>query len=116
MVAMPNYAERRLTHQMRLVELRFGASIAELMRRLRREGLNAVQVADRLDIPYGTLHRWLVRFELNDASLIRRALEASDERPPGTGSASNHESIQLAPGDGPPAGGGVRNDQLEAGR
>lgn len=59
---------------MRLVELRFGCSVPDLLRLLRVEGLNAGEVAERLDVPYSTLHRWLVRFELNDASLIRRAL------------------------------------------
>jgi DNA-binding IclR family transcriptional regulator len=73
---MPNYAERRLTPQMQLVELRFGSSLPDLLRQLRTDGLNAVQVADRLDIPRGTVHRWLVRFDLNDASLVRRALRA----------------------------------------
>src|SRR6266700_615127 len=74
MRAMPHYAERRLTHQMRVVELRFGTSVPILLRELRIEGLNGVQVAGRLDIPYGTLRRWLVRFGLDDASLIRRGL------------------------------------------
>jgi len=74
---MPNYAERRVTHQMRVVELRFGASVPGLLRRLRAEGLNGVQVARRLDIPTGTARRWLVRFGLDDASLIRSALRAA---------------------------------------
>ncbi len=77
---MPNYAERQLTHQMRLVELRFGTPVPDLLRDLRTDGLNVGQVADRLDVPYSTLRRWLVRFDLNDASLIRRALKGG-ERP-----------------------------------
>jgi Homeodomain-like domain len=72
---MPNYAERRSTPQMRLVELRFGSSVPDLLRELRVEGLNVGEVAERLDVPYSTLRRWLVRFELNDASLIRKALQ-----------------------------------------
>lgn len=77
---MPNYAERRPTHQMRLVELRFGSSVPDLLRQLRTEGLNAGQVAERLDIPYSTLRRWLVRFDLNDSSLIARALRSGPGR------------------------------------
>jgi len=72
---MPNYAERRLTPQMRLVELRFGSSVPDLLRQLRAEGLNTGQVANRIDVPYSTLRRWLVRFDLNDASLIRTGLQ-----------------------------------------
>ena len=34
---MPNYAERR-THQMRLIELRFGSPVPDLLRQLREEG------------------------------------------------------------------------------
>jgi DNA-binding IclR family transcriptional regulator len=67
-----------MTHQMRLIELRFGSSVPELLRQLRMEGLNTGQVAERLDIPYSTVHRWMVRFDLNDASLIRRALQAGE--------------------------------------
>lgn len=63
-----------MTHQMRVVELRFGSSVPDLLRQLRTEGLNACQVAARLDVPPSTVHRWLVRFDLNDASLIQRAL------------------------------------------
>jgi hypothetical protein len=66
---------------MRLVELRFGSSVPDLLRQLRTEGLNAGQVAERLDVPYGTLHRWLIRFELDDSSLIRRALRTGDGGP-----------------------------------
>ena len=78
---MPNYAERRLTHQMRLVELRFGSPVPDLLRRLRTEGLNAGQVARRLDIPHSTVQRWLVRFDLNDTSLIRSALRGGVGEP-----------------------------------
>jgi hypothetical protein len=75
---MPNYAERRATHQMRLVELRFGSSLPDLLQQLRTEGLNTGQVAARLDVPPSTVHRWLVRFGLNDASLVRRALRTGE--------------------------------------
>jgi hypothetical protein len=81
MVVMPNYAERRLTHQMRLVELRFGSSVPDLLRQLRNQGLNAGQIAERLEIPYSTVHRWLVKFDLNDASLVRRALRSGAGEP-----------------------------------
>ena len=61
---------------MRLVELRFGSSVPDLLRQLRTAGLNAGQVAERLEIPYSTAHRWLVRYDLDDASLVRRALRS----------------------------------------
>jgi hypothetical protein len=100
---MTNHAERRLTHQMRVVELRFGSPVPLLLHQLRREGLRASEVARWLDLPYGTVHRWLVRFGLDDASLVRRALHAD-----GQGSAT-HEA-RWHPRNGPPAGGGVRID------
>ena len=63
---------------MRLIELRFGSPVPDLLRQLRTDGLNVGEVADRLEVPYSTVRRWLVRFDLNDASLIRRALREDD--------------------------------------
>jgi hypothetical protein len=60
------------------VELRFGAPLRTVLRRLRGEGLSAAATACRVEMPYRTVHRWLVEFELDDSSLIRKAL-AGDE-------------------------------------
>ena len=60
---------------MRLVELRFAVSIEDLLRNLRGQGLNVGETADRIGVPYGTARRWLERYGLDDASLIRIALE-----------------------------------------
>jgi hypothetical protein len=61
---------------MRLVEIRFARPIADLLRELRSEGLTVGQIAERVDVPYGTVHRWLREFGLDAASLIRQALAA----------------------------------------
>jgi hypothetical protein len=59
---------------MRLVEFRFGASIEDLLRTLRSEGLNVGGIAERIGVPHATARRWLTWYGLDDASLIRRAL------------------------------------------
>jgi DNA-binding IclR family transcriptional regulator len=60
---------------MRLVEHRFGRSIDDLLRALRVGGATEGEIAAQIGVPAGTVHRWLVRFELDDASLIRKALQ-----------------------------------------
>ena len=47
---------------------------ADLLRDLRAQGLATTDIADRLEVPPGTIYRWLVLFGLDDASLIRKAL------------------------------------------
>jgi transposase len=64
---------------MRLVELRFERPIGELLRELRAEGLSVGQIALRVDVPYGTVHRWLREFRLDAASLVRQALAAEGQ-------------------------------------
>lgn len=60
---------------MRLVELTHGgAPIDALLTDLRKEGLTAAEIARRVGVPYGTVHRWLARFGLDDGTLINRAL------------------------------------------
>ena len=56
------------------MELQFCEPLPDVLRRLRGEGLSAAAVADRIETPYRTVQRWLVEFELDDASLIRKAL------------------------------------------
>jgi hypothetical protein len=67
---------------MRLVEIRFARPIADLLRDLRSEGLTVGQIAERVDVPYGTVHRWLREFGLDTASLIQQALAASQAHAP----------------------------------
>ncbi len=73
--AMAKSTERRLTHQMRLVELRVGESLPELLRQCREQGMSARAIGERLGVAPGTVQRWLARFDLDDASLIRKALQ-----------------------------------------
>jgi transposase len=54
-----------------------GISIEDLLRDLRGQGLNVGAIAQRIDVPYATARRWLARYGLDDASLIRRALEVA---------------------------------------
>jgi hypothetical protein len=68
----------RTSAQRRLVELRFGAPLPAVLRQLRGEGLSASAVASRVEISYRTVHRWLVDFELDDATLIRKALAETE--------------------------------------
>ncbi len=63
---------------MRLVEHRFGCSITDLLRDMRTRGATESEIAERLGVPPGTIHRWLVQFELNDTSLIRKALAGAE--------------------------------------
>jgi hypothetical protein len=74
---MPDSSVRVTTHQMRLVELQFGTSIEDLLLDLRCQGLNVGAIAERIGVPYATARRWLARYGLDDASLIRRALEVA---------------------------------------
>ncbi len=62
---------------MRLVEIRFARPVADLLRDLRSEGLTVGQIAERVEVPYGTVHRWLREFGLDTASLVRQALAPS---------------------------------------
>jgi hypothetical protein len=64
---------------MRLVELRLGQPIRDLLRGLRTNGASVGDMSERLGVPSGTVYRWLVRFELDDASLIRKALETTQQ-------------------------------------
>ena len=66
---------------MRLVEIRFARPIADVLRDLRSEGLTVGQIAERVEVPYGTVHRWLRGFGLDATSLIRQALAASQAPP-----------------------------------
>lgn len=77
---MTDLAERRLTPQMRLVELTQGAPIDTLLKELRKEGLSTAEIARRVGVPYGTVYRWLVQFGLDDGTLIRRGLDDGAER------------------------------------
>jgi Homeodomain-like domain len=72
--AMTNLAERRLTPQMRLVEVRHGRPIETLLRGLRKDGLTTADIARRVGVPYGTVYRWLALFGLDDGTLIRQGL------------------------------------------
>ena len=45
-----------------------------MLRQLRGEGLGALAVASKVEMSYRTVQRWLVEFELDDATLIRKAL------------------------------------------
>ncbi len=74
---------------MRLVEIRFAQPIADLLRDLRSEGLTVGQIAERVEVPYGTVHRWLREFGLDTASLIRHALAASQAPPVAASGASD---------------------------
>jgi hypothetical protein len=67
---------------MRLVEMRFGRPIADLLRDMRATDQSVSAIADRLEVPYGTVHRWLREFGLDASSLIRQGVaghEASIE-------------------------------------
>jgi hypothetical protein len=76
---MANFTKRRLTHQMQLVELRIGQPLPLQLRRCREDGLTARAIGLQLGVAAGTIRRWLVRFQLDDASLIRKALAATGE-------------------------------------
>ncbi len=85
---MAKSTDRRLTHQMRLVELRAGEALPDLLRRCREEAMSARAISDRLGVPPGTVQRWLVRFDLDDTSLIRKALQVGPAEPSTRGPAS----------------------------
>ena len=50
----------------------------DLVQLLARAELNVGEIAERVEVPYGTVHRWLTRFGLDDAALIRKALAGTD--------------------------------------
>lgn len=72
-------SERRPTPQMRLVALVHGEPVSALLRRMRGEGLSAGDIARAIDVPYGTVHHWLVVVGLDDDTLIRQALSDGRE-------------------------------------
>jgi Homeodomain-like domain len=72
---MTHLAERRLSPQMRLVEVRHGVPIQALLTDLRKAGLTTAEIARRVEVPYGTVYRWLALFGLDDGTLIRQGLD-----------------------------------------
>ncbi|MBO0702255.1 MAG: helix-turn-helix domain-containing protein [Candidatus Dormibacteraeota bacterium] len=99
---MTDLAERRLTPQMRLVELTHGAPIDTLLKKLRREGLSTAEIGRRVGVPYGTVYRWLVQFGLDDGTLIRRGLDDDPDR--GTAEWSGRRDSPLPPAKEEPDG------------
>ncbi len=72
---------------MRLVELRAGEALPDLLRRCREDAMTARAIGERLGVAPGTVQRWLVRFDLDDASLIRKALQLGLVEPTSRGPA-----------------------------
>jgi hypothetical protein len=73
---------------MQLVELRVGEALPDLLRRCREEAMSARAIGDRLGVAPGTVQRWLVRFDLDDASLIQKGLHVDSANPTTRGPAS----------------------------
>jgi hypothetical protein len=73
---------------MQLIELRVGEPLRDVLWRCRESGMSARAIGERLDVPPGTIQRWLVRFHLDDASLIRKALQGGSDAPGADGRAS----------------------------